>query len=385
MTEAVGESVTVAADILRQLVSDIFAAAGCSAAEAGRIGHYLTKSNLSGHESHGVLRVPRYLHWLTEGHVVRDRNITFVSENDVLAVVDGNFGFGQTVGPQAVRLGIDKAAGNGLSLIALRNSGHLGRIGDWGEMAAAAGLISIHFVNTSGLGLLVAPFGGTERRLSTNPVCIAIPTDGEEPIVLDFATSIVAEGKVMNALSGGAPLPPGALVDYDGTLSTDPVLIYGEIDNLQPLDRRGGSGAIRAMGEHKGSGLAFMCEILAGALTGSGCSKLGIDRLANGMLSIYVAPDFLAGGGGFSAELREYVEFFRSSRPVEAGGGVLCPGDAEAGNRARRLADGVPLPLATWRAILESAGDVGLPGDKIETARAAADTLPPSSKQGKET
>ncbi len=229
MAKAQDKGITVPADILRQLVTDTFAAAGCSAEEAERIGRYLTASNLSGHESHGILRVPRYLHWLGEGNITRDQTITVASENDVLAVVDGNFGFGQTVGPQAVRLGMEKAAKNGLALIGLRNSGHLGRIGDWAEMAAAEGLISIHFVNTSGLGLLVAPFGGAERRLSTNPVCIGIPDKRGEPLVLDFATSIVAEGKVLNAHGGGKPLPEGALIDGDGALSTDPAEEGGEV------------------------------------------------------------------------------------------------------------------------------------------------------------
>ncbi len=372
MTDTVERDITVPADILIRLVSDTFAAAGCSAREAGRIGHYLTSSNLSGHESHGVLRVPRYLHWLKEGNILRDQEISIVSENDVLAVVDGKFGFGQTVGPQAVRLGMAKAVKSGLSLIALRNSGHLGRIGDWAEMAAAEGVISIHFVNTSGLGLLVAPFGGTERRMSTNPVCIGIPSENEPSLVLDFATSIVAEGKVLNALGGGKPLPAGSLIDGDGTLSTDPALLYGVSGNSQPLDVRTGSGAIRAMGEHKGSGLSFMCEILAGALTGSGCSTPGKQQLANGMLSIYIVPEFVTTADIFAAELRQYVEFFRSARPTEAGGEVLCPGDTETRNRAQRRANGVPLPGSTWQSLLDAAEESGMPAAEIETARAAA-------------
>ena len=340
------KGITVPADNLRRLVTDTFVASGCSAEEAGRVGDYLTKSNLSGHESHGVLRVPRYLHWLREEKIARDQTITIVNDNDVLAVVDGNFGFGQTVGPQAVRLGMEKAAKNGLALIGLRNSGHLGRIGDWAEMAAAEGVILIHFVNTSGLGRLVAPFGGTERRMSTTPVCIGIPSEDEPSLVLDLATSIVAEGKVLNALGGGKPLPAGALIDGDGTLSTDPALIYGVSDSTQPLDVRSGSGAIRAMGEHKGSGLSFMCEILAGALTGSGCSTPGKEQLANGMLSIYIAPEFLTTVDGFAAELRQYVEFYRSARPAEAGGEVLCPGDAETGTAAGRRCAPARLDLA---------------------------------------
>lgn len=366
------KGIRVPANILRQLVTDTFAAAGCSAEEAARIGYYLTASNLSGHESHGVLRVPRYLHWLSEGNITRDQTITVVNDNDVLAVVDGNLGFGQTIGPQAVRLGMEKARKNGVALIGLRNSGHLGRIGDWAEMAATEGLISIHFVNTSGLGLLVAPFGGAERRMSTNPVCIGIPNAEGESLILDFATSIVAEGKVLNAHGGGKPLPEGALVDGDGTLSTDPVLIYGVSESSQPLDVRTGTGAIRAMGEHKGSGLSFMCEILAGALTGSGCSKPGVKQLANGMLSIYVAPDFLNSAEGFAAELKDYVAFFRSANPVEVGGEVLCPGDMEQRNRAERLANGVPLPSSTWLSLLDAAEDVGMPAADISLARVAA-------------
>ena len=134
-----------------------------------------------------------------------------------LAVVDGKFGYGQTVTPQAVRIGIEKCKAAGLAAVALRNAGHIGRVGDWAEMAAAEGLVSVHFVNAAG-SLLVAPYGGVERRLSTAPYCVGIPRQGQDPIVLDFATSIVAEGKVLVASRGGKKLPKGALIDPDGTL-----------------------------------------------------------------------------------------------------------------------------------------------------------------------
>ena len=143
-----------------------------------------------------------------------------------LAVVDGKFGYGQTVTPQAVRIGIEKCKKAGLAAVALRNAGHIGRVGDWAEMAAAEGLVSVHFVNAAG-SLLVAPFGGVEKRLSTAPYCVGIPREGQDPIVLDFATSIVAEGKVLVASRGGKKLPKGALVDADGTLSEDPAVLYG--------------------------------------------------------------------------------------------------------------------------------------------------------------
>ena len=152
---------------------------------------------------------------------------------------------------------------------ALRNAGHIGRVGDWAEMAATAGLVSIHFVNAAG-SVLVAPFGGTQRRMSTAPFCAGIPRPGQGPIVLDFATSVVAEGKVLVSSQGGKKLPDNALIGLDGKMSTDPRLLYGEYTPTGPRKHTEGAGAIRAFGDHKGSGLAFMCEILGGALSVSG-------------------------------------------------------------------------------------------------------------------
>src|SRR6185312_11479293 len=180
-----------------------------------------------------------------------------VKETPVLAVVDGLHGFGQTVTPQAVAIGIDKCKAMGLSMVALKNAGHIGRVGDWAEMAAAAELVSVHFVNASG-SVLVAPFGGTERRLSTAPFVVGVPRPDGPPIVLDFATSIVAEGKVLVASQGGKKLPDNALIDRDGRLSPDPHVLYGDYTATGPRDQSKGTGAIRAFGEHKGSGLALM-------------------------------------------------------------------------------------------------------------------------------
>src|SRR5262245_33558663 len=209
--------VTIGAVALSEFVRDIFARSGCSAAESERIGKYLVSANLTGHDSHGVVRVPRYLEWQRNGVVHADRKAKVVTETPVLAVVDGLHGFGQTVAPQAVAIGIDKCKAMGLSMVALRNAGHIGRVGDWAEMAAAAGLVSVHFVNVAG-SVLVAPFGGTERRLSTAPFCVGVPRPGQPPVVLDFATSVVAEGKVMVASQGGKKLPDNALISLDGKM-----------------------------------------------------------------------------------------------------------------------------------------------------------------------
>ena len=214
-------TVTIKAKALEAFVADIFASAGCSTEEGGRIGRYLVSANLSGHDSHGVVRVPRYASQKKAGTVLADVEVEVVVDTPVIAVIDGKYGFGQTVTPQAVRIGIDKCRKNGLSAVTLRNAGHVGRVGDWAEMAAAEGLVSIHFVNASG-SVLVAPYGGVDRRFSTAPYCVGIPRSGEDPLVLDFATSIVAEGKVLVASQGGKKVPEGALIRPEGKPSNDP-------------------------------------------------------------------------------------------------------------------------------------------------------------------
>ena len=167
----------IPAEALVRLVRATFMEAGCSEAESLRIGTYLVRANLTGHDSHGVIRVPRYLQWMREDGLKPGQSMTVITESDVMAVVDGSAGFGQTIGPQAVKLGIEKAHRAGAAVIALRRSGHLGRIGDWAEMAVEAGQVSIHLVNVSG-SILVAPFGAAERRMSTNPVAIGVPVPG---------------------------------------------------------------------------------------------------------------------------------------------------------------------------------------------------------------
>lgn len=356
----------IQAEPLRRLVGEIFTAAGCSAAESGRIAKYLVRANLTGHDSHGVIRVPRYLQWMEQGGLLPGQSPTVVTENAVMAVVDGNFGFGQTIGPLAVQMGIDKAATSGVAIIALRRSGHLGRIGDWAEMAAAAGQVSIHLVNVSG-SLLVAPFGAVERRMATNPLAIGVPLPNQPPVILDFATSVVAEGKVAVAYDGGKPLPEGSLIDDQGQLTADPAVFYGP-DGI--ADARQGAGAIRAMGEHKGSGLSIMLELLAGALTGSGTAGPGPRPLVNGMLSIYMAGEFFHSDHDFAGEVRQYVDFVKTAKPVIPGQEVLLPGETERRNNEQRLAEGIPLPDNTWQAILSGAEQAGMSQSRIEQALA---------------
>jgi uncharacterized oxidoreductase len=360
---------TIPADRLQHLTADVFTATGSSRPEAERVARYLVAANLAGHDSHGVARIPRYVQMQREGMLLADRQIEVVVDTPVLAVVDGQYGFGQTVAPQAVQIGIDKCKAMGLSAVALRNAGHIGRVADWAEMAAEYGLVSVHFVNAAG-SPLVAPFGSAERRFSTAPYCVGVPVSGRAPLLLDFATSVVAEGKVMVASQGGRPIPSDALIGPDGRTGDDAHLLYGDYESTGRRDIRNGQGAIRAFGEHKGSGLALMCELLGGALSGNGCAAPG-RRFTNGMFSIYIDPVRVDPAGTFPPEVVRYVEFVKGSKPASPGGETLLPGEPEARMRAQRLAEGVPLPDETWRLIAETARSIGLDPDELERTATA--------------
>jgi hydroxycarboxylate dehydrogenase B len=334
---------------LKQITADIFAAAGCHAAEATRIGHYLTEANLVGHDSHGVIRIPSYIEFLKAGKVLANQNLQVVLDSEALAVVDGQYGFGQTIGEQAVKLGIEKAAKHGVAVIALRNTGHLGRIGDWPLLAAKAGLVSLHFVNTSGAGILVAPFGGIERRLSANPFAAGVPMKDGSPILLDMSCCTIAEGKIRVALNKGVQVPPGCIINAKGEPSTDPKTFYSE------------PGAILSIAGHKGYGLGIITEILAGALSGGGASNpANAGRLANGMLSIYLAPNFFQDNQYFAQEVDRFVSWVKSSKKAQPEGDILMPGEIEDRTKAQRTRDGIELDENTWNNIVEVGRSVGV-------------------------
>ena len=245
---------TVTADStrLRQLVTAVFEQVGTSAGEASRIADNLVEANLTGHDSHGVVRVPRYIEYLDRGVQVADQELDVLVDNGSLVLVDGQYGMGQTVGPLAVDLGIERCREHGLAIVALRKAGHLGRIGAFAETAAEAGLVSMHLVNVA-MRRLVAPFGSRDRRMGTNPLAFGVPRPDGPPVIHDFATSIVAEGKTAVALAGGPAVPDDALVGPGG-VTGDPSVLYELVDGQRP-NPNSGPGALRAMGDHKGSGL----------------------------------------------------------------------------------------------------------------------------------
>ncbi|MGI9615476.1 MAG: Ldh family oxidoreductase [Acidimicrobiales bacterium] len=344
---------------LQAFITDIFAATACSDEEAGKIAANLVEANLKGHDSHGVIRTERYVGWLANGVQLPDQELTVITETPSFAVLDGNYGMGQTVGPLAEKWGRERAEANGVAGVAWRNSGHLGRIGAYAEMAADRGQVSLHLVNVVG-GLLVAPFGGRERRMGTNPVCIGTPIEGKDHVILDFATSVVAEGKAYVALKGGKPVPSGSLISSEGKLTDDPAVLYGEPSDDGVRTAAGGSGALRAMGDHKGSGLAMMCELVGGALTGAGTAGPGRQRFCNGMLSVYLSVDAIDTEDDFARLARDYVEYYVGSAPAEGSDEVLTPGEPERRRHADRLANGIEIADDAWESIMAGARLAGL-------------------------
>lgn len=341
----------VAASVLEDFLTRLFRAGGSDEAEAGAVASHLVEANLVGHDSHGAIRAPKYLDWVAAGELLVNRHATVAIDTGPLVVVDGGFGYGQVIGAEAMALATERARTHGLCLLGIRNSGHLGRIGAWPEMLAAAGLVSVHFVNTSGYGILVAPHGATERRLSANPIAAGAPgPDG--PIVLDIATSATAEGKIQVARNKGESLPPGLVLDGAGEPITDPGAFY-----------RDPPGAILPFGGHKGSGLSIFCEILAGSLTGGGSSHPSSPtawRLVNNMLTIAIDPDRFASQDRFAPDVARLVEWVRTARPAVAGAPPLLPGEIEQRTRAERSRTGIPLDDETLRQLSAAASAHGV-------------------------
>jgi len=337
-------------DALTAFIAAIFVAAGSTVEEARSVADHLAEASLLGHDSHGVIRVAKYVAWLRAGEVLANRRPTIAVDRGPLLVVDGNFGFGQVIGRAAMTLAIERCKQFGLACVAVRNSGHLGRIGAWAEQVAAAGLVSVHYVNTSGHGILVAPHGGSGRRLSANPVAAGAPgPDG--PLVLDIATAATAEGKLQVARNRREAVPQGLIVDGAGEPTTDPEAFYA----TPP-------GAILPFGGHKGSGLSVFCEILAGSLTGGMSShpdNATAHRLVNNMLTLAFDPAAFGPADAFAEDVARLTRWVKSA--AQPGGTVLLPGESERRTRAARLHGGIPLDQETVRQLADSASELGVP------------------------
>ncbi len=326
---------------LTDLVEAMIAATGSHQSEARAVAENLVEANLMGHDSHGVGLAPRYMTHANSGTLTPGGSVRVVSDNGAYLLLEGQMGYGQVIGREAMQLGLEKARSQGVAIVGLRNVHHLGRIGAWGEICAEAGFISIHYVNGTGHAPMVATHGGYEARYSTNPYCTAIPATANNPMVVaDFATSMMAQGKVRVAHYAGKTLPDGAVVGPDGYPSNDPGVMFSDPQ-----------GAMLPMSGHKGTCLAVLCEVLAGGLTGGGTaqpSRQDDHTIRNNMLTIIVDPKGFGADIPFADDIDGLIDFAKSSKPAAGFEEILYPGDPERQRQQERTENGIPIDDNTW-------------------------------------
>jgi uncharacterized oxidoreductase len=345
--------VRATADNLRRLTSAIIKAGGSAAPEADLVAEHLVRANLMGHDSHGVGMIPTYIRHLKAGLVVPNTRAKLVKDDGAMLMFDGGRGYGRPVAGEAMDAGIARCRETGVVAVTLANAHHIGRVGAYGELASAAGLVSLHFVNVTDHRAIVAPFRGTDARFVTNPICIAVPgTERHAPLLLDMATSAVAAGKIRVAKNAGKPAPEGALIDAKGQPTRDPNVMYAEPH-----------GALLPFGGHKGYALAVVTELLATALTGGPSIQPGNQRLGgvvNNMFTMLVDPARLAGVDWLRREIDGFLDYVKASPPADPKLPVLVPGEPERLAQVERARTGIEVDATTWGEILAAAEAVGL-------------------------
>ena len=344
---------------LRVAMRALVAGFGSAPDEIAEVADNLIEANLRGHDSHGIGMLPRYADAFLEGGLVPNAHVKTRLDAGAVLRLDGQAGFGQVIGKQAMQQGIARAKQLGCCMLALGNSHHLGRIGAWAEMAVAQGLISLHFTNVMSRSI-VAPYGGADARFGTNPFTAGVPLKGREPFILDFATSVIAQGKTRVAHNKGEPLPSDHLIDDQGRATNDP-----RYSVIEPF------GAILTFGAHKGYGLAVLSELLGGALAaGMAWHAVGDGqrRVLNGMFTVLIDPATLGDLEGFEREAVAFVDWVKASPAREGFGPVQMAGEPERETRALRVAQGVPVDATTWQQILSAADKLGVGAAAVQQA-----------------
>ena len=343
---------TFTAKYLHDLGKRIFMAHGMPDEEAEVLMRIMVRANLTGHNSHGVIHIHRYADWMKTGRMMVPSRLTVVRETPTTAVLDGHLGAGHYLATKATELAIEKARENNLGAVGLHNSNHVGRVGEYPEMVARAGMVGIAMAN-SAESQRVAPFGGIDRRLSTCPISIAAPRGDGRVVMYDVATSVVAGGKVRNAQVRGDQVPENWLIDSEGRPTTDPTT---QFPNL--------TGAMLPMGGplqgYKGFGLAVMVDLITGLLGGEGVVSPDAKLFTNGFFIMALNINAFTTLEKFTEQADRQAEWIKSARPREGFDEVLMPGEKEERNEAALRRDGITLDDGTWALIRERAEEVGL-------------------------
>jgi uncharacterized oxidoreductase len=343
----------ISAKKLTDFAAALFEKIGVGRREAGICATSLVGANLRGYDSHGVMRIPFYVAAIRDGRVKPQQSLRIVHETPAVLVCDGGWGIGQVLSRDLMERLTVKAGLMGIACGTLRQAAHIGRVGEYSELAAAEGMVAIICANGHGSGQRVAPVGGKEGRLGTNPLSIGMPGGNEGPFVLDFGTSATAEGKVRVKKIAGQKVPLGWILDADGNPTTDPNQLYGSpAGSILPM---GGDQA------YKGFGLAFMIEMLAGALSGGRCSHPGAPApVGNDVLFIVLDPRQLGGTEHLAQEISVLEPFVRETPRREGVDKITLPGDPERKLLAEREANGIPLDDGNWSELMKLAETLGV-------------------------
>ncbi|HEX2184189.1 MAG TPA: Ldh family oxidoreductase, partial [Chloroflexota bacterium] len=324
----------------------VFEAAGTPPDLAAHVAQHLVRANLSGHDSHGVIRIPRYVEQIERGGLVADARPEVVRDWPGTAVVDAKRGFGQVAASFALDVAIQKAETIGVGAASIRHCTHIGRLGHYSEAAAERGYIAFVMYGSAGPNTgHAAPFGGAARHLGTNPISVGIPGREVDPVVVDFATTVVAEGKLQVARAKGTPLPPGCIVDKHGQPTTDAEDFYA-------------GGMILPTGGHKGYGLSVVAAFLGAGLT---AERPATEGRGGGVFIMAVNPRAFAEPDDYGATIDNLAEAVRAVPPAPGFSEVMLPGGPEAKSRAERLQQGIPIPTQTWDALVETATRLQVP------------------------
>lgn len=343
----------IPAEHLTALATTILSRASGRPDKAAKVAARLVDANLTGHDSHGVGMIPAYVEGILAGQLLPDSDAKIVQDKGPFVLVDGQFGFGHIVAEQAMDIAIERAKASHFAVLSLRNSFHLGRLGDWGAMAAEAGFICILYANVQSSRPIVAPFGGSDPRFVTNPYCTAIPATDKNPMfLLDMATSTIAMGKARVADLSGKPVPEGAVIDAQGRPTTDPSVMFNDA-----------GGSLTTFGKHKGFGLALLGDILGGSFSGGGAylpEREEEAKITNNMLAILIDPNVFGTAEAFGIDADKYTDWVKASPPAPGFDAVQFPGDPERSSAKDRAVNGIPVDAGTLAALREAARNAGL-------------------------
>jgi len=333
---------------LIEFIQRIFAAAGAPQDIAQLVATSLVGSDLVGHDSHGSVRVRQYLDAIRRGDLVPDARPAIVHDKDAVVTVDAQRGFGQVAAHYTIIQGIRRAKAHGIAAAGLIHSGHVGRLGEWVELAAAEETMALAFCNGGGPSGAVAPFGGAERVLGTNPIAAALPVGGESPVVLDFATSAVAEGKVRVARNRGKSIPEGWILNKEGLPTTNPHDLYD-------------GGMLLPAATHKGYALSLLVEFMAGLLTGGGTPVLPGFTPGNCLLFVVMDIGAFRSPAGYDQDSKSVAERVKRTKPAPGFDEVLLPGEPERRMAETRSEQGIQIDDATWKLLTEDAATLSVP------------------------